>query len=448
MVTMMRSSLLCLVLVASCSRSGEPAPAPVAGPSAAPTPAAAAAPAKPREPTPRDRKEAERRTWAYQLKTLDTRIASATQIAEKNKSSFLALDRVAGMVLERARLTGDYDDYAKAEALLTKAFQVNESGFGPFMSRARLNYTLHRMDRVDADFEKARKSIVQDDQKRVGILLFEGNIALQRGRYAEALAAYEESVELERNAANLPALAFYRWGTADFEVADALYVEAIEKYHGKTVEPIAWMHLQRGLMDLSRGRYDDALVHYREAETWLNGYWLIDEHIAEILTLTGKTQEATALYLEIIERTNNPEFMDAMAGILLEQGKSAEAQQYVARARKRYEELMSKYPEAAYGHALGHYLEFGDDAAFVVDLAEKNHALRPNVDAKVLLAQAYLKGERTADAKRVIDEALATVWTTADLHATAAKVYRIAGDAAKADEELAKAKAIDPHAEE
>jgi tetratricopeptide (TPR) repeat protein len=447
-MTMRFSVALCLVFLPCCSRPGEPAPKLVEGPVAGSASAEAAPPAKVPEPSPRDRKEAERRTWAYQLTALDTRIASAKEIAEKNKSSFMALDRVAGMYLERARMTGDYGDYAQAETFIAKAFEVDEKGFGPFMSRARLNYTLHRMDRVDADFEKAQQTLIQDDEKRAGLLLFAGNIALQRGRYADALAAYEESTEIKRNAANLPALAFYRWGTADFDAADALYLEALEQYHGKTFEPIAWMHLQRGLMDLSRGRYDDALAHYREAETWLRGHWLIDEHIAEILTLTGKTDEAIALYLEIIERTNNPEFMDAMAGILGEQGKPDEAREYVTRARKRYEELMARYPEAAYGHALGHYLEFGDDATFVVDLAEKNHTLRPNVDAKVLLAQAYTKAERTADAKRVIDEALATVWNTADLHATAAKVYRATGDATRADEELAKAKAIDPHAEE
>ncbi|HET6585163.1 MAG TPA: hypothetical protein VFG69_17015, partial [Nannocystaceae bacterium] len=391
--------------------------------------------------------EAETHTWAFQLSALDQRIAGAKQVAEANRSSFLALDRVAGLYLERARFTGDYDDYAQAESFIDRAFTVNETGFGPFMTRARLDYTLHRMDRVDADFAEAQTTIV-DDEVRSGFALFAANIALQRGRYAEALAGYEASLALERNAGNLPALAFYRWGTGDVAAADALYVEALAAYHGKSLEPPAWMHLQRGLMDLSRGAYDEALAHYREAESFLRGYWLVDEHVAEILTLTGKTEEAKALYLDVIARTNNPEFMDAMAGILLAEGKSAEGREYVARARERYEQLMARYPEAAYGHALAHYLEFGDDAAFVVELAEKNHALRPNVDAKVLLARAYLQAERTDDAKRVIGEALATPWTTADLHATAAKVFRAAGDATRADEQLATARAIDPHASE
>lgn len=412
----------------------------------APQTVAAGAPA-PKTPTPPELKAAETRTWKHQVDVIDRRIEGAKEIAAKNTSSYLARDRVAGLYLERARLSGDYDDYAHAESFLEQAFRVNENGFGPFMSRARLNYTLHRMDRVDADFARARSTAV-DDETRTGLELFAGNIALQRGRYAEALTAYEASVAIERTAGNLPALAYYRWGTGDVATADALYVEALAAHHGKSLEPPAWMHLQRGLMDLSRGKYEDARAHYREADTWLTGYWLIDEHVAEILALTGKTDEAKTLYLGIIQRTNNPEFMDAMAGILREENKPVEAQKYVARARKRYEELMAKYPEAAYGHALEHYLEFGDDVAFVVDLAEKNHALRPNADAKVLLAQAYLKAERAADAKRVIDEALATVWSTADLHATAAKVYRAAGEPTKADEQLAKAKAIDPHATE
>jgi tetratricopeptide (TPR) repeat protein len=430
------------VFALACSKSEAPAPTKVEASN--PVPAEDPSKASP-EPQRKPRKT---RAFTDELASMDQRIESAKGIAEKQARSTSARDRVAGLYLQRARLSGDYGDYALAEEWIAKAFAVDETGrVGPFMSRAHLNYTLHRLDRCDADFEAGQRG-AHDNATESSHELFAGNLALQRGRYADALAHYEKSRQLDETLGNLSALANYRWGVGEYDEAESLLREAKSMYHGPTAEPLAWYDLQLGLMDLSRGRWEDALAHYRDAEAVLSGWWLVDEHIAEVTLLLGKKDEAKALYADIIERTSNPEFMDAMAGLLLEEGKADEAKVFVEKADARYRELMAKFPEAAYGHALDHYLEFGEDKAFVVDLAEKNHALRPNVDAKVLLAQAYLKAERTADAKRVIDEALATPWNTADLHATAAKVFRANGDPAKADEALAKAKAIDPHAEE
>lgn len=432
---------LAVVVALACAKTDAPEPVKV-------EPSAEPALARPKEaPTP-PRKPRKTRTFADELASMDQRIESAKKVAEAQPTSHSARDRVASHYMQRARLSGDYDDYAQAEEWIAKAFALDEKGrVGPFMSRAHLNYTLHRLDRCDADFEAGQLG-AHDNATQAGHELFAGNLALQRGHYEEALAHYEASRALDETMGNLSALANYRWGTGSFDEAESLFVTARGMYHAAPAEPLAWYDLQLGLMDLSRGRWDEALAHYREAEAVLSGWWLVDEHIAEVTLLLGKKDEARALYLDIIERTKNPEFMDAMAGLLLEEGKPDEAKGYIAQADARYRELMAKFPEAAYGHALEHYLEFGDDPAFVVDLAQKNHALRPNADAKILLAQAYLKAERVPDAKTTIDQALATPWNTADLHATAAKVYRASGDATKADAELAKAKAIDPHAEE
>jgi tetratricopeptide (TPR) repeat protein len=444
--------LIGLVLVASCS-SPQPAPQKVAekNPAEAPAPAAdATAPAASdaEEPRQRTRKAGETVPFSEELADQDQRIASSIRRAEAQPTSFIIADGVAGNYLARARLTGDYQDYAKAEEWIGKAFAINaDKDFGPFLSRASLNYTLHRLDRVDPDFERSQKG-AKDNIALSGLRLFAANLALQRGQYEDCGRLLDESIALHESVSNISAKAYYELGVGHVDASEALYTKAIGMYHGATREPIAWLHLQLGLSDLGRGRYEDALAHYRDAEKKLSGWYLVDEHLAEVFYLLGKRDESKALYLDIIERTQNPEFMDAMAGIALEEGRKDEAAEYIARATKRYEDLSALYPEAAYGHALDHYLEFGEDNAFTVDLAEKNHGLRPNAEAKMRLAQAYLEADRVPDAKRVILEALATPWTTADLHATAAAVFRKAGDAKRADEQLAKAKAIDPHASE
>jgi len=443
-VRLVPCSLLVLALAAC---SDPPAPVPAQPMPEAEAKAEAKTEAKPAKPEPKPKRQEVAPTFEAQLATLDRRIEGSTKSAELNGTSSLAYGRVASLYLARARLSGDYDDYAKAEEMLDVAFTKGPKNFGPFMVRARLNYTLHRLDRIDPDVEMASKLPTRDGTERYRRNLFAGNVAFQRGDYELALAKLKSAITAKPTLSALASLALYHWKSGDFDEAERLYQQALEVHRGKETEPVAWVHLQLGLMDLDRGRYDEALAHYRAGEALIAGYWLIDEHIAEILTLQGKTAEAKALYTSIIERTDNPEFMDAMAGIAAEAGDTAEAERWTARARAKYEAQLERYPEAAYGHALGHFLEFGDDPARTVELAERNHALRPNADAKRMLAEAYLGAKRPKDALPVIEQALATPMRSADLHAVAAAVYAALGQEAKAEQQRTLAKAINPHVE-
>ena len=78
-------------------------------------------------------------------------------------------------------------------------------------------------------------------------------------------------------------------------------------------------------------------------------------------------------------------------------------------------------------------------------LAEANHRTRPNAEAKISLARAYLSAGRQGDASDILGEALATPWNTADLHAAAAEVYAAAGELTAADVARARALAMNPH---
>ena len=389
----------------------------------------------------------QKKTYAWQLQRVQQAIDGALKIYEKNPRSSLGLDRAAGAYMSRARLTGDYADYAKAEELIDKAFAMQKVDYGPWMTRAQLNFTLHRLDRVDADFERHKRGPAKKKAAQAGDLAFAASLAFQRGQYEDARRMYEEALALHVSPRVQTGLAIYEWKTGNFDKAEELFAKAIAAHKGDETEPVAWAHLMLGLMDLDRGRYDEALEHYRTAESFIVGYWLIDEHIAEILTLQGKTDEAVKMYEDIVARTNSPEFMDALAEIWAERGDEAKSKEYIAKARKRYEEQLAQFPEAAYGHALDHFLQFGDDPKQTLAMAEKNHALRPNAEAKALLAQAQLAAGEKKKAVKTIEAALATPYTTADLHLTAAQIFRANGDEKRSAEHVEKAKVINPKAE-
>jgi tetratricopeptide (TPR) repeat protein len=384
--------------------------------------------------------------FADELAAIDTRLAGVLARAEASPKGWLVREQAAALYLARARLSGDYGDYAKAEARIEEAFRIAGDGVGPYFTRVSLDFTLHRLDRVAADLARIEQWAVLTASDRAALVAAHADLAFQQGRYAEALQGFERALADHEDVTNLARLALYRWKTGEFLRAEDLYHRALARLGAGAGEPGAWLHLQLGLMDLERGRWDEALAHYHDGAAELGGYWLIDEHIAEILTLQGKTDEALAAYADIVRRTGSPEFMDAVAAIHLAAGRPAEARPWIERAGKIYEAQLERFPEAAYGHALGHFLEFGEDPARTVALAEANHRTRPNAEAKISLARAYLQAGRVDAALEAITQALQTPWRTAELYAVAAAVYAANGDAAAAGTARAQALAIDPHA--
>lgn len=382
--------------------------------------------------------------YADELARINENIAFAEQRAEDMPNSRTAHEWVASVYMTRARLTGSYDDYAAAEAAIDRAFEVSPAGTGPVLTRASLNFTLHRNDLVEPDLDAVDDWVLVDNPTRAFVESLRGALAFERGQYDLAKEHFDLALELDVTPSTVARLARWHWRHGDFDEAEALYLQADDMYVDGSLEPKAWTHLQLGIMDLERGRYMDAFEHYADGAEILGGWWLLEEHIAEIAVLTGRRQQALDLYVEIIDNTGKGEFMDARASLLLEADEDdAEAASLIAEAGAVFADQLDRFPEAAYFHALGHYQEFGP-AQVALELAEANHALRPGVVAKIALAEVRLGLDDVAGAQAVIDEALATSWVSADLFWVGAQVYDAVGDADRAAGLQADAEALHP----
>ncbi len=375
------------------------------------------------------------------LAEVDEQIAWNLQRDEQLGGSWPTLDAAAGLYMERARLSGDYDDYAHAGELLARAFSSAPEGSGPFMTRAQLSYTLHRLSAVPADLDRAAGRLLLNNREQGSIALLRANLALQQGDYATAEAGFAEAMELHRSMSAVSSLAVYRWKTGDVAEAEALLDEAEGMLIDEAPVRRAWLHLQRGLIDLDHGRLPEAMAHYRDADAALPGYWLIEEHIAEALTLTGQTDAAMAMYRDIIARTGNPEFMDALAEILAQRGDPS-AGEWLAKARAAHDVRLARFPEAAAGHALDHYLAHATPEEALA-LARANLDTRPNTEAHVKLAAALLRAGQLAEAAEHIAIAEASPWVSADIHTVAAELALAVGDQDAATAALGRARAID-----
>lgn len=227
--------------------------------------------------------------------------------------------------------------------------------------------------------------------------------------------------------------------------AAALLEAAEKRYHGGSATMKAWFKVQRGLIEWDRGQIDQALVLYAFASDELEGWWLIDEQIAEAKRLKGDTAAAKALYESIIRRSGLPEHMDELARLLREGATPASATEWIKRAETIYRARLKLFPEASVGHAVDHFLQFGTPAEALA-LARRNAELRPYGDAQIALAAALFRAGQAGAAAECIARVEASGWNTAQLHAIAAQINAALGRNAAADAQRAKALQMNRHA--
>ncbi|HEX2120259.1 MAG TPA: hypothetical protein VHL59_01330, partial [Thermoanaerobaculia bacterium] len=335
--------------------------------------------------------------YETELAALDAEIAAA------------APERLLLLLWSRASLTAGFDDFARFEQEIDRALRANGPADELHLYRASLHFKLHRLQPAKDDLDRLTRlgesSYVQ---------AMRADIALQEGRYADARRAYEAVIAERRTWDHLSRLAWLESKSGNPARADALYAEAADQLTAKEMRAYAWVELQRGLLDLDQRRYKDALEHYRRADRAYSGYWLIEDHIAEVLDLLGKTGDAIELYERIVARTRNPEYVSTLAKIVARENR-ARSEELYRKADALFAARYAQYPEAAIGHYVDHLLDRADAHPRLLELAERNHRLRPNAESSLLLAKACVKLNQPARARQLLAEVSATPWRTPEL---------------------------------
>jgi tetratricopeptide (TPR) repeat protein len=383
-----------------------------------------------------------RPAYAAEVEKLNAGIEHGIALSAKQIGDTLIPLQVVSLYQERARLTGSYDDYAKAETLLASLPAGPKPSASLCLARARLHYTLHRLKQASAALDTCPTTVEATEMASI-----RADLALYSGRYREAESVYRALVNDPGIPPNFVRLGLIKKWLGSPGEAAALLEAAEKRYHAGAPTMLAWLKLQRGLVALDRGRFDEALAMYRLASDALDGWWLIDEHIAEVLLLSGKTAEAKQLYENIVARTGNPEFMDALAAMEHQLGNHDNAKKLLQRARAIYEQRLIAFPEAAAGHALDHFLQDETDAKLALALAQKNFATRPYGEAAIALAKAWMLSGKPERAAALIEAQLASGWDTAQAYWILGQALQKLGQQQRAD--LAKAEALrrNPHSE-
>jgi len=341
---------------------------------------------------------------------------------------------------QRAALTARLDEFAAAEAALAEGF----AKVGPWadlcLVKANLAMKFHRLGEAKRALGMA-PGLAKSFPGRVVL----ADIDMQEGRYKQAREACEAMIAEDRTWDNLARLAYWESKFGEMTEAERIYLEAEDELTAKEMRGYTWVELQLGLLDLRAGRYQDAEEHYRRAGAAYTGYWLVDDHMAELLGTVGKYEEAIRLYERVLEETPRPELQQAFGELYVAMGEPRAAEVWFDRALEGFLKASDNGGVHYYHHLVDFYSDVRQDAPRAVEWALKDCELRTNYATQAALGWALFRNGRFRKAEEMMDQALASGVRDAHLFAKAATVKAAAGQAVAFDALSRRAFALNPH---
>ncbi|MDY0041627.1 MAG: hypothetical protein RBS57_15040 [Desulforhabdus sp.] len=341
---------------------------------------------------------------------------------------------------QRASLSGKLLDFDVVEVALRRAIEQ----WGPlpefYFLKANLDLKFHRIAeaRCDLEVSPGLAESVQGKALRV-------DLDFQEGRYEEARKGCESVLRQNRTWDNLVRLAYMKATMGDAAGAEELYIEAEDELTAKEMQQFAWVELQRGLLHLAHGRYENAWVHYERSGRAYSGYWLVDEHKAEWLGAQGKFEEAAALYGQVIARVPRPEFQQALGELYVFMGQPVKARSWLEKALAGYLESVQRGEVHYYHHLVDFYADVIKNGPEAVKWARKDLELRENFSTQSALAWALYRAEEYSEALEMINKALASGVKDSHLLYKAGMIQLSAGRTEESSRYLHMVSEINPH---
>ncbi len=289
-----------------------------------------------------------------ELARVDDAIAATRKRMEAQPDSWLPWETLANNYLDRARLTGAVHDYRAADSSIAKAFTLSGEQSGPFLTRAGISLAVHRRDQALADLDTARKAILIDPKTRQRINGLNADALLRYGDVEQAASMFQQLERQKPSMLSAARLAHYHAAISDYDQASQWLAVAEGRVVGQSSYQLAWLKLQHGILALEQNHLDKALEHFKEADSTFGGYWLIEEHIAEVDTRQGRLEDAEVRYRDIVDRTQLPQMMTALAGVLEARDAGANATEAASlrqRAQLLFDDIAGDFPDFVTDHS-------------------------------------------------------------------------------------------------
>jgi tetratricopeptide (TPR) repeat protein len=323
---------------------------------------------------------------------------------------------------QKASLAGDPTALSVIAGVIDRAIPLLAHPGDLYLLKANVAFKLHQLADVRSAL-LAVPSIYDSEEGR----LIRADLDFQLGRYQAAKSGYCAVLETGRSWGALARLAHFHGKMGDPAGADELYREAQEELTAKEMRGFAWLEVQRGFLNFAHGRYREAQSHYDRADTAYPGYWLVDEHIAELLAAQGRYADAIAVLERVASAGHRPELEQAIGELYQLTGQHDLARQWIQKALTAYLQSVRRGEIHYLHHLADYYADVAKDGARAVAWAQKDLQLRENFSTQAALAWACYRNGQYREARDWIDRALSSGAATAPLFRQAAEIYMAAG---------------------
>lgn len=378
--------------------------------------------------------------YQIELEQIDKNISELTDGAITNPIEIDKATRYVYRRYHRASLTGDLTEFEVVETAINAVIRR----FGPWadlcLLKAHLDFRFHRLGEVKRDLEMV-PGLADCLQGRA----LKADLDLQEGRYEDARKGYEDLIQDDRSWDNLARLAHFKAKMGDIDGAERLYIEAEDEITAKEMRSYAWVELQRGLLAFTHGRYEGAWAHYERANEVYSGYWLVDEHIAELLGAQEKFDEAIALYEEVVAHVPRPELQQALGDLYVLVGEPDQARPWHEKALAAYLESAQRGDVHYFHHLADFYADVREDGAEAVRWARKDLELRQNFSTQAALAWGLYRDGLFVEALDAMRKALSSGVRDARLFFQAAMIHLGAGRTGEGKQFLREATEVNSH---
>jgi tetratricopeptide (TPR) repeat protein len=276
------------------------------------------------------------------------------------------------LLILHGQVLGRIADYERAAELAEQLVRAAPDDGAAWLARARTRATFHSFTKAMADLDAAGRC--GSDR---------ATLEAERAAILQAVACYADALVLRRDAAErrpdfttLGALAVLQAERGNVAQAEHLFTEARRRYRGVSPFPVAELDFRRGLMWHREQDLPAARAWFDAAVGRVAAYAPARGHRAEVDAALGACDAAIDRLRPLALSSDDPEYAASLAGVLSDVGHHHEAEQWRISAAARYDELVSRHPEAFVDHAAEFWLTVGGDRRKGLQLVSRNHASR------------------------------------------------------------------------
>lgn len=364
-------------------------------------------------------------------------VAQLEARVEARPSDDVSLATLAIAYVELARITGDTTLYERADEVLDRSFEINDTdNFLAYTGRAAVAAARHDFATAEREAE-AGLEINPASATLWGVL---SDAQIQLGQYEEGFRSVQRMGDLSPDIASVTRAAYTFELIGDTDEARRLMERALDEAF--TGDDKAFALFQLGELSLSEGDANTALGYFLDALEVSPGDISAQSGKAHALGVAGQTETAIANYERLLEQAPIADFMIEFGQFLEGAGRTAEAEAWYERARAQIvrDEANGVQPDAG----LIFFEADHGDPGLALAQAEAAVAERPFFELHEAHGWALYRNGHFDEAAAALDKAAEIGIRDPELFVRSAVVQQALGNPDQAASELATARSLDP----